>query len=35
MPVENLYYFLFIRERKNLYYEGNGYFTAEVSRWTQ
>ena len=25
MPVENIYYFLFIRERKNLQYEGNGY----------
>ena len=26
MPVENIYYFLFIREWKNLQYEGNGFF---------
>jgi len=25
MPVANIYYFLFIREWKNLQYEGNGY----------
>jgi len=25
MPVENIQYFLFVRERKNLQYEGSGY----------